>query len=40
MEKNSIESTYLRTITYILERVKEINDDGDYFPLWGTCMGF
>jgi gamma-glutamyl hydrolase len=25
---------------YILDKVIEINDNGKYFPLWGTCQGF
>jgi gamma-glutamyl hydrolase len=25
---------------YVFDKVKEMNDAGDFFPLWGTCMGF
>ena len=25
---------------YIIEQVKKINDEGIFFPLWGTCLGF
>lgn len=25
---------------YIYEIAKEINDNGTYFPVWGTCLGF
>ncbi|XP_063695545.1 gamma-glutamyl hydrolase-like [Culicoides brevitarsis] len=25
---------------YIYEIAKEMNDRGEYFPLWGTCLGF
>lgn len=24
----------------IFEKAKEMNDKGNYFPLWGTCLGF
>ena len=24
----------------IFEKVKKMNDEGNYFPLWGTCLGF
>ena len=23
-----------------MRRALEANDKGDYFPVWGTCMGF
>jgi len=25
---------------YLFDKVVEANDNGDFFPLWGTCMGF
>lgn len=25
---------------YIYQIASELNDRGDYFPLWGTCLGF
>lgn len=25
---------------HIYELAKEINDNGTYFPVWGTCLGF
>jgi hypothetical protein len=25
---------------YAIQRVKELNDAGTHFPLWGTCLGF
>lgn len=27
------------TATKILQKVKQLNDDGVHFPLWGTCLG-
>lgn len=29
-----------KNAAYILDKAKEINDKGIYFPLWGTCQGF
>lgn len=31
---------YLATTARIYERVLRENDNGNYFPLWGTCLGF
>lgn len=25
---------------YVFDEIKAMNDNGDYMPLWGTCMGF
>lgn len=25
---------------YILEKAMAAHDSGDYFPIWGTCLGF
>ncbi|XP_023345868.1 gamma-glutamyl hydrolase isoform X2 [Eurytemora carolleeae] len=33
-------STYSRLVTQIFEYAKAANDDGDYFPIWATCLGF
>ena len=35
----NLTSTYMKTAKYLLDQVKKINDNGEYFPLWGTCMG-
>ncbi|KAL4459347.1 hypothetical protein ABPG74_017960 [Tetrahymena malaccensis] len=40
MEENSVEQYYLKTVTYIIEKSKSFNDDNNYFPIWGTCLGF
>ena len=29
----------MQTANYLLNRVIKSNNDGVYFPLWGTCMG-
>ncbi|EGC36406.1 hypothetical protein DICPUDRAFT_31892 [Dictyostelium purpureum] len=33
-------TVYTNTIQSIWQLVIESNNNGDYFPLWGTCMGF
>ncbi|CAN0497150.1 unnamed protein product, partial [Ectocarpus sp. 8 AP-2014] len=25
---------------WALKYAKELNDDGDFFPVWGTCLGW
>lgn len=35
-----VESAYLEVAKTIFELAKQANDKGDYFPLWGTCLGF
>lgn len=31
---------YIEYGQFIFDTVKQINDNGTYFPLWGTCLGF
>ena len=31
---------YLEYGRQIFEVIKEINDNGTYYPIWGTCMGY
>jgi len=33
-------SAFPSSAQHTFNKVKEFNDAGDYFPLWGTCMGF
>lgn len=33
-------TTYFKTAKYLFDRAIKANDNGDYFPIWGTCMGF
>lgn len=33
-------SDFQQTINYILDKAKQFNDGGRYFPVWGTCNGF
>lgn len=30
----------MKTIDQILTLAKEANDQGEYFPVWGTSMGY
>lgn len=31
---------FLKNAIYIVEKAKNATDNGDYFPIWGTCLGF
>lgn len=33
-------SSFPSSAQYVYDKVKVMNDAGDFFPLWGTCMGF
>jgi len=33
-------SSFPKSAQYIWDKVVAANDAGDYFPMWGTCMGF
>ena len=33
-------SKYLKTTEYIYKHVVQENENGQYYPLWGTCLGF
>jgi len=35
-----LNTSYMKTLSYFYKTVLEANDKGDYFPIWGTCMGF
>jgi gamma-glutamyl hydrolase len=35
-----MDSGYSRTGRVLYDAVKRLNDQGDYFPLWTTCLGF
>lgn len=37
---NSTTKGFIRSALFLLNLAKKANDDGDYFPVWGTCMGF
>lgn len=34
------DGNYIETASFLLKRVVEINENGGYMPLWGTCLGF
>lgn len=31
---------YFDTSSHLYDLAKKANDNGDYFPIWGTCLGF
>lgn len=31
---------YAAAAQIIYDIAKQMNDEGDYFPIWGTCLGF
>ena len=31
---------YLHVIILLIRIAKKLNENGDYFPIWGTCLGF
>ncbi|EGD76129.1 gamma-glutamyl hydrolase [Salpingoeca rosetta] len=33
-------NSYSRTARFMMNMAKEFNNKGDYFPVWGTCLGF
>jgi len=33
-------NTYMNTLQLSFDIIKNYNDKGRYFPLWGTCLGF
>jgi len=32
--------SYPSSAKYLYSKIKESNKNGDFIPLWGTCMGF
>ncbi|KAL4442600.1 hypothetical protein ABPG74_007002 [Tetrahymena malaccensis] len=36
----SQEKVFLQNAIYIIQKAQNATDNGDYFPIWGTCMGF
>ena len=34
------DSGYFKTAKLVFEEAKQLNDEGNYYPLWGTCLGF
>lgn len=33
-------SAYMQTVKNMVDIAVQLNNDGQYFPLWGTCLGF
>jgi len=34
------DNAFTNNANYILKKAIEFNENGDHFPIWGTCMGF
>ncbi|KAI0241550.1 Gamma-glutamyl hydrolase [Lamellibrachia satsuma] len=37
---NVTDSPFAKVGRFFYEKAMQSNDKGDYFPLWGTCLGF
>jgi gamma-glutamyl hydrolase len=33
-------SMYFKSVEFLVNLAKKANDEGDYFPVWGTSLGF
>lgn len=31
---------FLSNAVYLINKAKNATDNGDFFPIWGTCLGF
>jgi len=36
----AFDGVYMKAVFHIWDTAKKFNDAGDYFPIWGTCLGF
>jgi len=34
------EKVFLKNAIYLINKAKNATDNGDFFPVWGTCLGF
>ena len=34
------EKLFLSNAVYLVQKAKNATDNGDFFPIWGTCLGF
>lgn len=37
---NNATKGFVKSGLFLLNLAKEANDKGDFFPVWGTCLGF
>jgi gamma-glutamyl hydrolase len=40
MNLTNISSPYMTAMLHLWKLSVEANQNGDYFPVWGTCLGF
>eukprot|EP00794_Sanderia_malayensis_P000352 gene352-985_t len=34
------DSKFMKNVRFMLDKAVRANNNGDYFPIWGTCLGF
>lgn len=34
-----VDSKFIRNVKHLLKLAEDANSNGDYFPIWGTCLG-
>ncbi|KAL4453960.1 hypothetical protein ABPG74_003843 [Tetrahymena malaccensis] len=37
---DSVDKIFSRNANYLIQKAKNATDQGDFFPIWGTCQGF
>jgi gamma-glutamyl hydrolase len=37
---SAVGNNYINWGKQIFDRIREINDNGTHYPIWGTCLGF
>ena len=40
LDDNRDYTYYASQVKILYDKAKELNDEGIYFPVWGTCLGF
>ena len=40
MDLNDFDTVYMKAVLHLWNLAKTANDVGDFFPIWGTCLGF
>lgn len=40
MDLHDPTTVYMKAVLHLWDMAKQANDAGDFFPIWGTCLGF
>ena len=40
MDLRDFDTVYVKAVLHLWNLAKTANDVGDFFPIWGTCLGF